>query len=88
MTDTVIAASLLWAMFFGLYAIFGVFITVAPAVVVRTADLQQQSARFLKRLPIIAVALWVVLFVINWVYPLDLCSWTCDDQTVRFPWQQ
>ena len=51
----------------------------------QTQDLQQQSARFVKRLPLIAVALWAVLFVINWAYPLDLCR-TCGPG-VRFPWQ-
>lgn len=83
--DAVIAASLLWALIFGLYALFGVLITVAPAIVVQTTELQQQSARFLKRLPVIAVALWAVLLVINLIYPLDLCR-TCDPG-VRFPWQ-
>lgn len=82
--EAVIAGSLLWALIFGIYALMGVFLTVAPAVVVRTADLQQQSARFLKRLPIVAVALWVVLVAVNFVYPLDMCR-LCSPG-VRFPW--
>lgn len=85
MTEAAIAASLLWAMLFGLYALFGMLITVAPAIVVQTAELQQQSARFLKRLPIIAVGLWVVLLVVNLVYPVNVCRF-CEPG-VRFPWQ-
>ena len=86
MKDAAIAASLLWLLLFGLYALFGTLITVAPAVVVRTVELQQQSARWFRRLPLIAVALWAVLFVVNLIYPLDLCR-LCEPG-VRFPWQQ
>ncbi|HEY8450418.1 MAG TPA: hypothetical protein VIL95_08065 [Bacillota bacterium] len=84
MTDAVVGGSLLWLVLFGSYAILGWITRVAPAVVTRLPELQEQSARWLKRLPLIAIASWVVLLVLNFVVPLDLCR-LCEPG-VRFPW--
>lgn len=84
MMDAVVAASLLWAFFFGLYALLGMIVTVAPGIVLQTNELQQQSRRWLRRLPVIAVGLWALLFVINLVYPVNVC--TLCEEGARFPW--
>lgn len=84
MVEAAIAATLLWLVVFGGYFMLGGIVTVAPAVLLRYPDMQQQSARWFRRLPLIAIGIWVVLLVINLVVPVNVCR-LCEPG-MRFPW--
>lgn len=84
MKDAALAATLLWLVLFGGYAILGGIITVAPAVLLRAPELQEQSIRWFRRLPVLAVGLWLIMLVINLIYPVNVCR-LCEPG-VRFPW--
>lgn len=82
--EAALAATLLWLVLFGGYVILGGVITVAPAVLLRHPELQQQSARWFRRLPLVAVGIWVIMLAINLVVPVDVCR-LCEPG-MRFPW--
>lgn len=84
MKDAAIAASLLWLVLFGGYVMLGGIITVAPAVLLRVPALQEQSRRWFRRLPMLAIGVWVLMLVINLIYPISVCR-LCEPG-VRFPW--
>lgn len=73
MSDALVNASLLWLVFFGAYVILGFILRAAPGIVLQTAQLQAQSAGFFKRLPLVAVGLWVILFVATLVFSFEPC---------------